>query len=93
MLHYILSRKTEEDIDEIYVFGSRKFGKDQALDYLIDFRVYFQFLFKNPNIGKQRNQNYSSPFVSHIIFCQVFKNHIRIIRVLHGSRDYINFLK
>lgn len=97
MNHYILSRKTQEDIDEIYDFGSRKFGDNQALDYLIELRSYFQLLLNNPDIGKQRNEIrkglYSFPYASHIIFYRIFKNHIRIVRVLPGSRDLINFLK
>ena len=95
MNHYILSRKTEEDIDAIYNYGSYKFGRNQALNYLIELRSYFQFLLKNPNIGVQRNEIkegiYSFPCSSHIIFYRVFKNHIRIVRVLHGSWDLRKF--
>jgi len=97
MNHYILSQKTQEDIDEIYDFGSRKFGENQALDYLITLRSYFQLLLKNPYIGKQRNGIkeglYSFPCASHIIFYGIFSSNIRIVRVLHGSRDFIKFLK
>ena len=97
MDQYILSKKTQEDIDDIYDFGADKFGEDQALEYLIGLRTNFEFLLKNPHIGKKRNETkeelFSSPYVSHIVFYGVFNNHIRIVRVLHGSRDYKNFLK
>lgn len=95
MDYYILSEKTKEDIDSIYDYGHQKFGKDQALNYLIELRSYFEFLLKNPNIGKQRDEIkeglFSFPYSWHIIFYCIFKNHIRIVRVLHGSRDLRKF--
>lgn len=97
MNQYILSRKTHEGIDDIYEYGVNKFGEDQALEYLIGLRTHFQFLLKIPQIGKNRDEIkeglYGFPYVSHIVFYRIFKNHIRIVRVLHGSRDYKNFLK
>ena len=42
MHHYILSKKTQEDIEAIYEFGVHKFGKDQALNYLIELRAHFE---------------------------------------------------
>lgn len=96
MNQFILSQKTHEDIDDIFEFGVDKFGEDQALEYLIGLRTQFLFLLKNPHIGKKRDEIkeglFSFLYVSHIIFYRV-KNHIRIVRVLHGSRDYKNFLK
>tara|TARA_R100000789_G_C2944181_1_gene133020 strand:+ start:55 stop:348 length:294 start_codon:yes stop_codon:yes gene_type:complete len=97
MNHYILSQKTHDDIDDIYEFGVDEFGQDQALEYLIGLRTHFQFILKNPHIGKNRDEIkeglFSFPYVSHIVFYRIFNNHIRIVRVLHGSRDYKNFLR
>lgn len=97
MNHYVLSQKTEEDIDDIYNYGIYRFGKDQALHYLVGLQTYLQILVKNPNLGKQRDEIkeglYSFPYESHIIFYRVFKNHIRIVRILHGSRDLKRFLR
>lgn len=97
MDHYILSRKTQEDIDEIYNYGSYEFGKNKALDYLMELQTYFQFLLDNPEIGKHRYEIkeglYSFPYASHIIFYRIFDANIRIVRVLHGSRDLKKFLK
>lgn len=95
MDYYILSEKTQEDIDSIYDYGHQKFGKNQALSYLIELRSYFELLLKNPNLGKHRDEIkvglLSFPYASHIIFYRIFKNHIRIVRVLHGSRDLRKF--
>lgn len=97
MDYYILSRRTKEDIDAIYDFGIWKFGKEQALDYLIELRARFELILKNPGIGKHRGEIkkglYSFPYASHTIFYRIFQNHVRIVRVLHGSRDLRKFLK
>ncbi len=97
MDQYILSQKSHEDIDDIYDFGVDKFGEDQALEYLMGLRTHFLFLLKNPQIGKKRDEIkeglFSFPYVSHIVFYRVFDDYIRIVRVLHGSRDFKNFLK
>lgn len=94
---YILSRKTQEDIDEIFEYGVEKFGKDKAIEYLIDLKSYFELLLENPDIGKNRNEIkiglISFPFRSHIIFYRLFSKHIRIVRVLYGGRDLVRFLK
>ena len=96
MDHYVLSQKAQEDIESIYDFGLQKFGKNQALAYLMEMRSYFELLLRNTEIGKQRDEIkqglYSFPYVSHIIFYRLFKNHIRIVRILHGSRDLKKFL-
>ncbi len=97
MCNYILSLKTQDDIDEIYLFTKTEFGKHQAITYLLGLKSYFELLVKNPDIGKDRSEIkkglLSFPYESHIIFYRVFKNHIRIIRVLYGGRDIIKFLK
>lgn len=97
MNRYILFRKTQEDISEIYDFGVFKFGEDRSLEYLIGLRSKSLILPKIKLIGKKRNEIkeglFSFPYVSHIIFYRIFENHKRIVRVLHGSLDYKDFLK
>jgi len=94
-MRYILSQKSQEDIEAIYEFGLHKFGVSQALQYLVELRNHFELLATNPEIGKQRNEIkpglYSLPFASHIIFYRILENHLRIVRVLHGSRDLRRF--
>ncbi|WP_316912304.1 type II toxin-antitoxin system RelE/ParE family toxin [Aquimarina agarilytica] len=55
------------------------------------------FLSENPKVGKDRSEIkmelVSFPYGSHIIFYRIFKNHIRIVRVLYGGRDLVKFLK
>ncbi|GAA3623341.1 type II toxin-antitoxin system RelE/ParE family toxin [Flavivirga jejuensis] len=73
---YILSRKTQEDIDELFDYGIHHFGNDKTLDYLLGLRTYFKSIQENPEIGKKRNEIkkdlLSFPYNSHIIFYRVF---------------------
>ena len=52
-------------------------------------------LLSNPKLGKTRNEIKfglrSISHSSHIIFYRILKRHIRIVRVLHGSRDLPSF--
>ncbi|HCO82175.1 MAG TPA: plasmid stabilization protein [Arenibacter sp.] len=96
MSKYVLSQEAENDIEEIFEFGEYKFGKAQAISYLIQMEEHFVLLAENPGIGKKRNEIkeglFSLPYVSHIIFYRILENNIRIVRVLNGGRDLVRFL-
>ncbi|MNK31092.1 Toxin ParE1 [compost metagenome] len=88
---YILSEVADEDLDDIFDYTLDEFGFDQAEKYLLEIEEVFQSLLLNPELGKARNEIkqglYSFPKDNHIIFYRILENHIRIVRVLHGSRD------
>ncbi len=94
---YILSKKSQEDIESIYDYGKYRFGENLAIQYLIELKNCFENLSQNPEIGKKRNEIkqglYSFPFISHVIFYRILRNHVRIVRILHGSRDLQKALK
>lgn len=93
---YELSEKADQDIDDIFVFTENKFGTDQAVTYVSEFDDVFKLLSTHPNSGKMRNEIKtglrSFPHSSHMIFYRIFEDKIRIVRILHGSRDLPNFL-
>lgn len=88
---YILSEAADEDLEDIFNFTLNKFGFAQAEKYLLEIDDIFQNLIKNPELGKSRNEIkkglYSFPKDNHVIFYRILEDHIRIVRVLHGSRD------
>lgn len=88
---YILSEIADKDLEDIFDYTFNEFGFDQAEKYLLEIEEIFQNLILNPQIGKKRNEIkqglYSFPKDNHIIFYRILVNHIRIVRVLHGSRD------
>ncbi len=88
---YILSEAADKDLEDIFGYTFEDFGFDQAEKYLLEIEEIFQNLILNPHLGKSRNEIkkglYSFPKDNHIIFYRILDNHIRIVRVLHGSRD------
>jgi toxin ParE1/3/4 len=58
---------------------------------LEDFEILFQRLVLNPELGKERKEIRahlrSFPKGEHVVFYRIMENYIRIVRVLHGSRD------
>ena len=88
---YLLSEIADEDLENIFDYTTNEFGFEQAEKYLNEIEEVFQSLLLNPELGKTRNEIkinlYSFPKDNHIIFYRILDNHIRIVRVLHGSRD------
>ena len=88
---YILSEIADKDLEDIFDYTVDEFGFDQAEKYLLEIEEIFQNLIANPQIGKKRDEIkqglYSFPKDNHIIFYRILDNHIRIVRVLHGSQD------
>ena len=88
---YILSEIADKDLEGIFDYTFDEFGFDQAEKYLLEIEEIFQNLIINPQIGKKRDEIkqglYSFPKDNHIIFYRILDNHIRIVRVLHGSQD------
>lgn len=93
---YTLSKPADQDLEHIFDYTEEEFGIDQALNYLNDLEILFDQLVINPELGRERNKIKpglrSIPKTSHVIFYRIMPNNIRIIRVLHGSRDLIKFL-
>ncbi|CAD7809995.1 Toxin ParE1 [Chryseobacterium aquaeductus] len=88
---YILSEFADKDLEDIFDYTSLNFGFDQAEKYLLEIEDVFQNLVENPESGRKRNEIkaglYSFPKDNHVIFYRILDFHIRIVRVLHGSRD------
>lgn len=53
-------------------------------------------LLDNPLSGRERNDIradlFAIPYISHIIFYRVLNDEIRLVRILHASRDQIKHL-
>lgn len=88
---YILSEIADKDLEGIFDYTFDEFGFDQAEKDLLEIEEIFQNLIINPQIEKKRDEIklglYSFPKDNHIIFYRILDNHIRVVRVLHGSQD------
>lgn len=93
---YELSQEADNDLQEIYDYTVEKFGADQAVDYLTGLDETFNQLCTHPHAGRIRNEIKkglrSISYVSHTVFYRIIEKRIRIIRVLHASRDIQKFL-
>ena len=89
--YYLLSEIADLDLEDIFDYTNHKFGFEQAEKYLTEIEDIFHHLLINPESGRTRNEIkeglYSFPTDNHIIFYRILDDHIRIVRVLHGSRD------
>ncbi len=88
---YILSEAADKDLEDIFDYTVEEFGFDQAEKYLLEMEEIFQKLILNPQLGKKRDEIkkdlYSLPKDNHIIFYRILDSHIRIVKLLHGSRE------
>lgn len=88
---YKLSEQADFDIEDIFDYTKYRHDFNQAVKYLNDLDAVFEQLVSNPKIGRKRNELkkglYSISEQEHIIFYRIMENHIRIVRVLHGSKD------
>jgi toxin ParE1/3/4 len=95
-LFYELSIEADKDIDAIFDYTLEEFGMDQAVAYLSGLDDSFTQLLDNPELGSKRSEIRkglrSIITESHIVFYRVLKDRIRIIRILHASRDLPKFL-
>jgi toxin ParE1/3/4 len=93
---YELSEEADRDLQEIYDFTIENFGSHQAIEYLTGLETIFNNLCKHPYTGRSRNEIRRGlrciAYVSHIIFYRMAEKRIRIVRVLHASRDLPKFL-
>lgn len=94
---YELSSAADQDLEDIFNYTEREFGFDQAIDYLSGFDAIFARLVNNPELGKEREEIReglrSVLKEKHIVFYRILGNRIRIVRILHGSRDLQTFLR
>tara|TARA_R110001583_G_scaffold416_1_gene3930 strand:+ start:652 stop:954 length:303 start_codon:yes stop_codon:yes gene_type:complete len=88
---YELSPEAEQDLSDIFDYTEMEFGLDQAVQYLKDLERCFIQLCNNLNIGRERIEIrealYSFVSQSHVVFYRILNDRLRVVRVLHGSRD------
>jgi len=94
---YRLSINADIDLEEIFDYTERVHSFNQAIKYLTDLEVVFESLVLSPTIGRKRNEIktelYSISEQEHTIFYKILSDHIRIVRVLHGSKDIPKYFK
>jgi toxin ParE1/3/4 len=91
LLGYKLSIDADLDLEEIFDYTETKHNFNQAVTYLTDLENVFKNLVIHPEVGRQRNEIkmglFSITEQKHVIFYRILENDLRILRVLHGSKD------
>ena len=91
MKPYILSPEADADLEAIFDYTETEFGYRQAVRYLTECEQQLLRLADNPTMGRHRpeikEELYSFPYESHVVFYRIMPDHIRIVRVLHARRD------
>ena len=88
---WYLSAEADQDLEDVFEYGLKEFGLDQAVEYVASFDALFELISQNPELGRTRNEIKeglrSLVKESHVVFYRVTDSQIRIVRILHGSRD------
>ena len=91
LTRYALSEDPDKDLGIIFEYKKENLGSIKGVHYLTDLESVFNCLIKNPNPFRTRNEIrkhlFSIPEQEYIIFYRIEDETIRIVRVLHGSRD------
>lgn len=94
---YDLTEQAAQDLEDIFDYTASEFGIDQAITYVGEFEGAFESLAANPELGRERAEIRkdlrSLVKNSHVIFYRIVKKRVRILRILHASRDLIIFFK
>ncbi len=91
------SQQASRDIDEIYLYGLINFGEDQADIYSEKMKkLMLDTLRHNPEIGRLDTRVNPAirrfDFENHVMFYDIAKTDILIVRILHRSMDFVKHL-
>lgn len=93
----VLSRAARRDLVEIFEYGEAEFGAAEADAYGDEIEERFDRLVDHPLIGEAKDSWGEGvrqlPCNRHRIIYRVLGDTVRIIRILHHSRDVQKYLK
>lgn len=86
----------DEDLIDIYVYGSQNFGQSIAESYYASMNEAFLFLAENPLACPERIE-FDKPvrihaYGKHLIIYTIEDDYILIVRILHHRMDVIQHL-
>lgn len=89
---YRTTRRADQDIIDIYVYGAAEFGIEQAERYHEGLVETFEALSANPLMARERPEIDPPvrlhPYRSHLIVYVVRDEGVLIVRVLHGRQEW-----
>lgn len=89
---YILSPRTQSDLDEIWDYTERHWGIEQAEFYIRQLWQDIEAIAAKPTIARPcpevRAEYYKFRSGSHLIFFRLSKSGIEVVRILHARMDF-----
>lgn len=87
---FTLSKRAEQDIEEITQHSLQEFGVHQTENYMAGMKSALELLADNPSIGRafahgrKRKTYHHHRYISHSVFYRWRKHDIFILRILHS---------
>ena len=89
---YRTTRRADQDIVDIYLWGCREFGQPQAERYHAGLAATLDLIADNPHIARERTEFRPPvrlhPYQAHMIVYLLDDMGVLIVRVLHGRQDW-----
>ena len=98
MAEYFLSKKSLDDLRDIWNYTEKTWSETQADKYYENLVLSFEYIAKHPDaVGRSYSEikpEYRGFHCGrHIIFYRILQNgNVRIIRILHEKMDYVRHL-
>lgn len=91
-----LSGQAKRDIERLYQDGAKKFGPVQAASYTSGLLELLDLIRSNPMMARERpefrRQMRLIRYRSHVVFYRIETDAIRVLRILHGKRDWMEHI-
>ena len=97
MIDFVLSRRAESDLDEIWDYSAERWGRKQANEYVEALRESISRIALDPSRGRpvtaggKSYHRYGSG--SHMIFYRMKDQGVHIVRILHQSMNHVRHLR
>ncbi len=89
---YRTTRRADQDIIDIYLWGCREFGQRQAETYHEGLAATIDLITDNPRMARERPEFNPPvrlhPYRSHMIVYVLDASGVLIVRVLHGRQEW-----
>lgn len=92
MKFFRATRRADQDIEDIYLYGHMTFGRQAADRYVTGLREVFQLLADHPGIARERHEIVPPvrlhPHGSQVVVYHEDADGILVVRVLSGRMDW-----
>ncbi len=97
LTQYRLTPAARDDLEDIWRYGAQTWSPDQAERYMAVLEKTFGLLLEMPEMARERPEFTPPvrlhPSAGHIIVYRIEPDHLAILRVLGGRRDWLSILR